>query len=43
MCIRDSNLAANDIKKIVDEVNKISHKTFGEEKDLIGRVYERCV
>ena len=34
------NLAANDIKKIVDEVNKISHKTFGEEKDLIGRVYE---
>lgn len=34
------NLAANDIKKIVDEVDKISHKTFGEEKDLIGRVYE---
>lgn len=34
------NLAPNDIKKIVDEVNKISHKTFGEEKDLIGRVYE---
>lgn len=34
------NLASNDIKKIVDEVNKISHKTFGEEKDLIGRVYE---
>ena len=34
------NLAANDIKKIVDEVNKISHKTFGEEKDLMGRVYE---
>lgn len=34
------NLAANDIKKIVDEVNKISHKTFEEEKDLIGRVYE---
>lgn len=34
------NLAANDIKKIVDEVNKISHKTFGQEKDLIGRVYE---
>lgn len=33
------NLAANDIKKIVDEVNKISHKTFGEEKDLIGRVW----
>ena len=32
------NLGANDIKKIVDEVNKISHKTFGEEKDLIGRV-----
>ena len=34
------NLGANDIKKIVDEVNKISHKKFGEEKDLIGRVYE---
>ena len=33
-------ISANDIKKIVDEVNKISHKTFGEEKDLIGRVYE---
>jgi type I restriction enzyme M protein len=34
------NLGANDIKKIVDEVNKISHKTFGAEKDLIGYVYE---
>lgn len=34
------NLAPNDIKKVVDEVNKISHKTFGAEKDLIGRVYE---
>ena len=34
------NLAPNDIKKIVDEVDKISHKRFGEEKDLIGRVYE---
>ena len=34
------NLAPNDIKKVVDEVNKISHKAFGEEKDLIGRVYE---
>ena len=34
------NLAPNDIKKIVDEVNKINHKAFGEEKDLIGRVYE---
>ena len=33
------NLAANDIKKIVDEVNKISHKAFGAEKDLIGYVY----
>ena len=33
-------LAPNDIKKLVDEVNKISHKAFGEEKDLIGRVYE---
>lgn len=34
------NLGANDIKKLVDEVNKISHKAFGEERDLIGRVYE---
>lgn len=34
------NLSSNDIKKLVDEVNKISHKEFGEEKDLIGRVYE---
>lgn len=34
------NLAPNDIKRVVDEVHKISHKAFGEEKDLIGRVYE---
>lgn len=34
------NLSGNDMKKLVDEVNKISHKAFGEEKDLIGRVYE---
>lgn len=34
------NLAPNDIKKVVDEVDKISHKKFGEEKDLIGHVYE---
>ena len=34
------NLGANDMKKIVDEITKISHKAFGEEKDLIGRVYE---
>ena len=34
------NLSPNDIKKVVDEINKISHKTFGTEKDLIGRVYE---
>lgn len=34
------NLAPIDIKQVVDEVNKISHKAFGEEKDLIGRVYE---
>lgn len=34
------NLGANDIKKLVDEVNKISHKRFGEEKDIIGHVYE---
>ena len=34
------NLEANVIKKVMDEINKISHKTFGTEKDLIGRVYE---
>ncbi len=34
------NLAGSDMKKLVDEVTKISHKQFGEEKDLIGRVYE---
>ena len=34
------NLEPNVIKKVVDEINKISHKIFGEEKDLIGRVYE---
>ena len=34
------NIQPNELKKVVDEVNKISHKTFGEEKDLIGRVYE---
>jgi type I restriction enzyme M protein len=34
------NLAPNDIKQVVDEIGKISHKAFGEEKDLIGRVYE---
>lgn len=34
------NVQPNDLKKVVDEVNKISHKTFGEERDLIGRVYE---
>lgn len=34
------NIQPNDLKKVVDEVNKISHKTFGKERDLIGRVYE---
>ena len=34
------NLAVNDIKKIVDDINKISYKAFGAEKDLIGYVYE---
>lgn len=34
------NMDGNDMKKIVDEINKISHKVFGAEKDLIGRVYE---
>ena len=34
------NLAPNDIKQIVDEVTKITHKQFGEQRDLIGYVYE---
>ncbi len=34
------NLAPNDIKQIVDEVTKISHKQFGTQRDLIGYVYE---
>ena len=34
------NLEPKDIKMLVDEISKISHKQFGEEKDLIGRVYE---
>lgn len=34
------NLAPNDIKKVLDEVNKISHKKFGTHRDLIGYVYE---
>lgn len=34
------NLESQVIKSVVDEVNKISHKTFGTERDLIGRVYE---
>lgn len=34
------NLEPNVIKQVVDEVNKISHRAFGEEKDLFGRVYE---
>lgn len=34
------NLAPNDIKQVVDEINKISHKKFGEKRDLIGYVYE---
>ena len=34
------NLAPIDIKQLIDEVNKITHKAFGKEKDLIGRVYE---
>lgn len=34
------NLAPNDIKQIVDEVTKITHKQFGTQRDLIGYVYE---
>lgn len=34
------NLAANDIKQIVDEVTKITHRQFGTQRDLIGYVYE---
>lgn len=33
-------LVANVLKQVVDEVSKISHRTFGQERDLIGRVYE---
>lgn len=33
-------LAPNDIKQVVDEINKISHKQFGTHRDLIGYVYE---
>lgn len=34
------NLAPNDIKQIIDEVTKITHKQFGTQRDLIGYVYE---
>lgn len=34
------NLAPNDIKQIIDEVTKITHKHFGTQRDLIGYVYE---
>ena len=34
------NLAPNDIKQIVDEVTKITHRQFGTQRDLIGYVYE---
>ncbi|MDD6313470.1 MAG: N-6 DNA methylase [Porphyromonadaceae bacterium] len=34
------NIEPNSLKKTVDEINKISHRIFGEERDLIGRVYE---
>lgn len=34
------NLAPNDIKQIIDEVTKITHKQFGIQRDLIGYVYE---
>lgn len=34
------NLAPNDIKQIIDEVTKITHKQFGAQRDLIGYVYE---
>ena len=34
------NLAPNDIKKVVDEVNRISHRLFRDQRDLIGYVYE---
>lgn len=34
------NIAANDMKSLVDEVTKINHKDFGVDRDLIGYVYE---
>ena len=34
------NLAPTDIKKLINEVNKISHQAFCEEQDLIGHIYE---
>lgn len=34
------NLTPHVIKQVVDEVSKISHRNFGTERDLIGRVYE---
>jgi len=33
------DLEGNVIKKVMDEINKISHKKF-QERDLIGRVYK---
>lgn len=44
-CVRlglfsNMHLEPNVIKQVVDEVDKISHRTFGRERDLIGRVYE---
>ncbi|MBR0256762.1 MAG: N-6 DNA methylase [Synergistaceae bacterium] len=36
----ERGLLPNDIKKVVDEVSKISRKSFSGEKDLIGYVYE---
>ena len=34
------SLAPNDIKRLIDEVNKISQKKFVQDGDLIGYVYE---
>ena len=34
-----SDIAANDLKKVIDEIGKVTHANFPE-RDLIGRVYE---
>lgn len=35
----DAAISPNDLKKVIDEIGKVTHKTFPD-RDLIGRVYE---